>query len=133
MLASTSINLDAFRIEKVLGKGGFGKVLLVKKRTRRNFMLWRYLKRKCLRDKNSDSILRTKEKYWNKQGITHLSCHWYFFSNCWQVVLCNGFYARRRIILSSSQDRQVWWRTRTIFYSWDRACIGFHSQIRYNI
>ena len=31
-LASTSINLNAFRIEKVLGKGSFGKVLLVTKK-----------------------------------------------------------------------------------------------------
>lgn len=31
-LASVAINLNAFRIEKVLGKGSFGKVLLVTKK-----------------------------------------------------------------------------------------------------
>jgi hypothetical protein len=31
-LTSSAINLDAFKIEKVLGKGSFGKVMLVTKK-----------------------------------------------------------------------------------------------------
>ena len=51
-LASKAINLDAFRIEKVLGKGAFGKVLLVTKLDSGKPYAMKVLKKEVLEKRN---------------------------------------------------------------------------------
>lgn len=51
-LASRAINLDAFRIEKVLGKGAFGKVLLVTKLDNGKTYAMKVLKKEVLEKRN---------------------------------------------------------------------------------
>ena len=46
--ASKSININAFTIEKVLGKGGFGKVLLVTKKDTGKYYAMKVLKKEML-------------------------------------------------------------------------------------
>ena len=50
ILASTKINLNAFIIEKVLGKGAFGKVLLVTKKDTYKLYAMKVLKKEMLND-----------------------------------------------------------------------------------
>ena len=51
-LASKSINIDAFTIEKVLGKGSFGKVLLVIKKDTGNIYAMKVLKKEVIEKRN---------------------------------------------------------------------------------
>jgi serine/threonine protein kinase len=51
-LSSQSINLDAFRIDKVLGKGSFGKVLLVTKKDVGKIYAMKVLKKEVIEKRN---------------------------------------------------------------------------------
>ena len=51
-LASSAINLEAFRIEKVLGKGSFGKVMMVTKIDTGGIFAMKVLKKEVVQKRN---------------------------------------------------------------------------------
>ena len=52
LLASKSINIEAFTIDKVLGKGSFGKVLLVTKKDSGKTYAMKVLKKEVIEKRN---------------------------------------------------------------------------------
>jgi serine/threonine protein kinase len=64
-LTNNKLTIEDFTIIKVVGKGSYGKVLLVKKNDDENIYAMKVLKKKNMIIKNQVEHIKTEEKYLN--------------------------------------------------------------------